>query len=1739
MSEPLGIFSPSGTYGNDWPANPVLSQGLHGSLSDAGWTEGNEGIPQQTFLGASIRSFNLNAGFGDTVSTLSVELVNDEFNLSDLTELGSGDDPYHNGQEDEFRPPAVGTPVYFKFGTNPATIEQAYRKTFDETYPEYSGTLNVPPNPFPEVQTNGQIEKIPAPYHYLRKIENKNTANQENTWVDKSLLYKYDTVWRGKDHLAFGGILQSYTQNRSPQGGDPLYSVQVTDPREILSNATVILNNYAGTTFNNKNLLNVFGFLEHDPSEPLQLVLEANAYSKNIVQKLVDPMTGNFTFIGDDSYHFFDPANAFVPTYNKTYFNSPDNSVLRDALGKRFPITGQGFARRSERGMPWYRVRDGLAALMNYDGFLPREYEDAGYGGPIDFRGYKYVVDFGGIPLDLIPPTYFLDFDQIDLLSLAQELCDVISHDLFVSLLPVINHPACSTLYEFNQDIIQNYSTPPTAQNPALQDFRSQMIAGIIRIDAIDKRKPPTYGAIKSYLDFIRTNDDVEVENQDLGYELSNVTTDKFVTGGQEVNMYYFTTNKDRNDVELRKHKDGKPSKIELLEREKWGFPTMLKQQVLPFYGFIGQDKAVTIPKGFGSYQQICLDSTGLNAYGVGNYYIATEIELRAAMVSYEQWKRFLLQYDEQWMKRLRGPQKTFDAHVPADVQANIVDLGLDSDFTEYLKLAFDGEYGVSVPRSVWRSDKNYLDSDGLPASPCAPPYGFPLYYKRAEKIGIPEGGIISVINAKSTIISDIERLKNKADKDAPYFNMITEDAEEAIKKIERNIHLKKVQIRNSTGNDATALAKYKDQLSGLTIALQEAKNFIKKVEEDVKKIQESDKAKMAFLKDHVTDSQRLIKNVSRLAKEGEANARKVYNFVKQVADQNLGKKFLVKIPKKTNLNFTNKVTFWEQGSVPGMVAGGQASVAAAQSIRTGPFGFRPLPVTATNSYYYTGTNWPTTFALLRTNVDFYDAFEEYLDWDKQYAHPVFRWGYNNGALKCNYNPFADKWEFNYKPEPQGGYVDHELRGFQVHPDQGYTQGGWGRNVYAAQALPKDLREGLTPLDSKNLMKSTNRMSCYVRFDNSHFYDFARIPKDKLAQQSINNMGFILPDVMEDLDNINPDESQTMEEVQNTLADNKLLDRQNPSMAFVACDVDEELYMPPPMTIVPTPVFSRGFKCVVPIPRIEMIQVDGTDDPSTDFDETKCKIPSGVMRKQIPVFTPAQKFIPNPDFIPEDDPDNPRPRDYDPDTPKEVPENLTVNTYDFDRVGVLDGKPVYIQDKDGYIPESGKYGGWGRFQGDIMAIDAQGALLVNSVKNVQSANHVYALVTLPGMVTSQKDIRYCDGPLSAYQTVDMYSLQTRDVVKGLREFDSPAVITNGSVDEKCENLQQFTLGEINKARNAHKQAMKNAAQAALDNTLNFISPSPVYPDLFAIPLMSMERSYGPWLSNASLDPFSLSPGVSNIGGRIEFEKDENLAPWNFGGYQLMNEAGYLKAQFSNSLLLFSERGGFVIPKAPTGISLAKTLKLGGPLVTSIDVGVSDNKISTTIKMDLYTSSFGKLQKQKEGNIAQITREKQKLKDQRNNAIRRGMGKTLSNKDLYKTVLEGGGQDLLDAAKLSEQHFSDFEKGKMNTTNYLMASKPRWENGDPVTLDGQAQYGAGKVFRAGVDALYNIDMEQIKEIQALAEDGLESIQNAAQQPFKQIGSFYKLISKNFNNPNAPKTPQENKDVEKRRGTGGQE
>ncbi len=537
--------------------------------------------------------------------------------------------------------------------------------------------------------------------------------------------------------------------------------------------------------------------------------------------------------------------------------------------------------------------------MFNYDGFLPQEYVDAGFGGTIDFRGYKYVVDFSGIPLHLIPQMYYMDFDQLSMMDLAQELCDVISHDLYITLLPVIDHPSCGFLYNYNK---AQYESNP-----------SNIIAGIIRIDAIDKSRTPEYGAIKSYIDRLSENG-IEVENQDVGFELSNNTTDKFIVGAQEVEMYYFNNNKDRDNLELRKQKAGRPNRYELLQRDQWSLDTSLKQQILPFYGFLGE-KAVTIPRGFGAYKQIMLDTQGLNADGVGNYYITTEIELRHALISFEAWKKFLLSYSELYIQELSENQGFFSGlakgqseEIPG-INTDVTDK-FGEDVKKQLELLKNRDYGVSVPRCVFDSDRNYMGADGYPASPCSPPFGYPLYYKRALKIGILEGGASSIQTAISSIHSNIANLKKNREENADFVQVLEDDQKEAIRQARASISFIQNKISKAYPNvtDEKRYELVKDWIRPLNEAIEKAETKLKEYSNKLKELDDKDLARIAAYKNTLNKNAKLIANMPRYASKHLKNAQKVYNFLKQVAEENLGKKFLVKIPKNCNVNYDKQI---------------------------------------------------------------------------------------------------------------------------------------------------------------------------------------------------------------------------------------------------------------------------------------------------------------------------------------------------------------------------------------------------------------------------------------------------------------------------------------------------------------------------------------------------------------------------------------------------------------------------------------------------------------------------------------------------------------------------------------------------------------------------------------------------------------------------------------------------------------
>ena len=136
-------------------------------------------------------------------------------------------------------------------------------------------------------------------------------------------------------------------------------------------------------------------------------------------------------------------------------------------------------------------------------------------------------------------------------------------------------------------------------------------------------------------------------------------------------------------------------------------------------------------------------------------------------------------------------------------------------------------------------------------------------------------------------------------------------------------------------------------------------------------------------------------------------------------------------------------------------------------------------------------------------------------------------------------------------------------------------------------------------------------------------------------------------------------------------------------------------------------------------------------------------------------------------------------------------------------------------------------------------------------------------------------------------------------------------------------------------------------------------------------------------------------------------------------------------------------------------------------------------------MDLYTSSFGKLAKQKEGAIASIARERQKIIDQNNNAIRRGLGKAASNNNLMGGLLANGGQQIIDAAKGGQDFFEDVETQKAERANVITFSAVT-ENYQTISEEGEVKERAKTGFETAIGT-----SEHLTAMAGFTQDGIEA------------------------------------------------
>lgn len=1340
---------------------------------------------QQTFLGASIASFSISAGFGTSSSTLGVELVEDEYNSSDEKGFGAGADVYHmganienNGTGDRFIPPTVGAPVYFSFGQKRATIENSYWNVLTDLY---------------------------------------RTGTRRNNDA---------TTYYGSDHFTFGGILQSFTQNKNATGS-ALYSVQVTDPRDILANTTLILNNYGGTTYNNDNLINIYGFLEHNTKISDNYVNDGKAMLLGEVYKNSDGSTV--------------PGLDVVPTMGMEGglggITISDVTDIDFGPSKRkfFPVTGTGFSRRSDFGIPWYRVAAAMNYLAGWWGPINSEYKAAGFGGAVNFRKLDYVVDFSGLPA--MPLGYQLQYDQITLLDLALEICEINSCDLFVSLLPVTSHPAFSTIKALNDNrsLDINQQTGQDANGNSL-------IGGVIKVQAISRKNADISTAnshkIRNYISASQSAG-IPIEARDVGYELTNTTTDKFLVGGQEVNMHYFSTYLDRNKG---------PSDARL---NNYSLSTTLRQQMIPYYGMIAK-KGITLPKGFGSFQQIALDTTGLFAAGVGDYYIATEAEMRASLVSYDRWKDFLMQYNDTYCESTDGNDIVEDIQLEKMTSGDVVGGG---KFTT----SIDSNYEVTSPRCLWPGPERFVDK--LPISPCHPPFGYPLYWKRATQLGIPEGGLVGITSSNTRVTEFAAEYKNTNDSD----------------KRKNILNSAIIAIQGFVDNPALpdGIRAYYKQLVRKLEAVAD--------DEDGEDGESSTGQVISILTSAATRASSIVADAPRFAKKGKANAMRVYSFVKKIAEECLGKKFLIKLPRVTNRNYL-KNNIRPKGERDAIYHS------------HGPYCFPPMNITqdATAQASYDDFEGIPQYEMLGKGIP-----TQYNGNGTKTKHIKSVTDANYyGALDGNWNPVTQEVEFNYIPSQQGGYLSYDLM----------------QNIQTFQQ-PQSVRLGFTPTDPNVFMDDANRLSAYVRFDDAQTLSFDNIGKDNVVQQEQNG-AFTVPDISYSYENYQDESGNSIKFSPDGVEQEKDGESVERRVAFVKCDVDPKLYM----------TFSTS---------VQEFNVYGEVKPTSVFTEPKIHI----------------------------DPENPC------------------------------QQAAYVRKRSlRHTPISAR-------------MSAKSTLHWSS--DQLDPNHVWALITLPGRAVPTISKRYNEAMSMKYNADNFRKLLKQDTEilgGGGQYFPTPKNINQTQPTLQGGSIQG-TFGDVG-SLDANQKILYEKTFKGLTfgcfNRINVTSPSPVYPDLIALPLESKTRCYGPWSSSAS--------SGGKIGGKIEFIKDEDLTPWNYQGWDLMNSAGKLKVDFEQSLSLLTERGGFTMAAAPSGLSLATALNNLGPLVSNMNIEVGTNGVKTTIKMDLYTQKFGKLQKQLENQINQIGRERQKLNDLTNRLTRQGIGKMSSRMSFtaaYETF--GGGE----------------------------------------------------------------------------------------------------------------------------------
>lgn len=144
-----------------------------------------------------------------------------------------------------------------------------------------------------------------------------------------------------------------------------------------------------------------------------------------------------------------------------------------------------------------------------------------------------------------------------------------------------------------------------------------------------------------------------------------------------------------------------------------------------------------------------------------------------------------------------------------------------------------------------------------------------------------------------------------------------------------------------------------------------------------------------------------------------------------------------------------------------------------------------------------------------------------------------------------------------------------------------------------------------------------------------------------------------------------------------------------------------------------------------------------------------------------------------------------------------------------------------------------------------------------------------------------------------------------------------------------------------------------------------VAPPCRRPEQVAVPLKSNILTYGPWY-------------VAGAAGKVRFEQDSSLVPWNYGGFTYMNLAANAKVSAAATNAQVVEEGQIELAGAPA-YSLGDVMRTGGPNITNIDIQMSIQGVTTTYRFSSFTPKFGVFSKGQAERVRKVGRVTQELR----------------------------------------------------------------------------------------------------------------------------------------------------------------